>query len=121
MQCTIKRDKSGMFNKFYPKYHVGLSNGFQYLMSARKKGFNKSSNYCISLNQADPAKQDVNNLGKVRSNFMGTEFTIYDNGKNPKKANHMDEMRQQLGIVAYKANFMGTKGPRKMQVILPEV
>jgi len=24
-------------------------------------------------------------LGKVRSNFLGTEFTIFDHGKNPKK------------------------------------
>jgi hypothetical protein len=25
-------------------------------------------------------------LGKVRSNFLGTEFMITDNGKSPKKA-----------------------------------
>lgn len=27
-------------------------------------------------------------LGKVRSNFLGTEFTIYDTGVNPKKVIH---------------------------------
>lgn len=26
-------------------------------------------------------------LGKVRSNFLGTEFSIFDNGKGLKKAN----------------------------------
>lgn len=24
-------------------------------------------------------------IGKVRSNFLGTEFNIYDNGLNPRK------------------------------------
>ena len=25
-------------------------------------------------------------LGKVRSNFLGTEFHVYNNGENPEKA-----------------------------------
>ena len=32
-------------------------------------------------------KKNENYLGKVRSNFLGTEFIFYDNGDNPKKAN----------------------------------
>jgi hypothetical protein len=41
-------------------------------------------------------KSPVGYLGKVRSNFLGTEFTIYDNGKNPKKASvQKDNLRYQ--------------------------
>jgi len=48
VQCTIKRDKSGLVNKIYPTYHVHLSKSFKYLMSGKKKGLNKTSNYYIS-------------------------------------------------------------------------
>ena len=39
--------------RFYPKYHVHLSNGFRYLYSAKKESFNKTSNYRISMNKSE--------------------------------------------------------------------
>lgn len=84
VQCTIKRDKSGM-GRFYPKYHMHLSNGFKYLMTAKKRACNNTSNYLVSMSRNDLSKSSINFLGKVRSNFMGTEFTLYDHGENPKK------------------------------------
>jgi tubby-related protein 1 len=38
-------------------------------------------------------------LGKVRSNFLGTEFYIFDSKENPKKAANTDESRLQLGVI----------------------
>ena len=32
---------------------------------------------------------------------MGTIFSFYDNGKNPKKTNNANEIRNQLGVVTY--------------------
>lgn len=32
-------------------------------------------------------------LGKLRSNFLGTEFYIFDDGKNPKSAKNLEEVR----------------------------
>jgi tubby-related protein 1 len=60
-------------------------------------------------------------IGKLRSNFIGTEFNIYNSGKNPKNSSNFDQVRHQLGSIVYKTNFMGTKGPRKMTVLLPLV
>jgi len=76
IQCTIKRDRSGM-SRFYPKYHMHISNGFLYLMSAKKRAINNTSNYIVSLAREDMQKKE-NYIGKVRSNFMGTEFILYD-------------------------------------------
>jgi tubby-related protein 1 len=59
-----------------------------------------------------------NSLGKVRSNFMGTEFLFYDNGLNPSKTKSQDQIRQELGAAFYESNLLGAKGPRKMKVIL---
>ena len=36
-----------------------------------------------------------------RSNFLGTEFHIYDIGDNPKKARMMESIRKELGVVTY--------------------
>ncbi|CAD8076104.1 unnamed protein product [Paramecium sonneborni] len=119
IQCTIKRDKSGM-SRFYPKYHIHLSNGFQYLMSAKKRACNNTSNYIISMSREDLEKGD-NFIGKVRSNFMGTEFILYDAGFNPDKTKDQSKIRQQLGIVQYESNILGSKGPRKMVVLLPKL
>ena len=38
-------------------------------------------------------------LGKVRSNFLGTEFYIFDTGENPDKAKTADDIRAQHGVV----------------------
>ncbi len=72
--------------RFYPKYHMHLSNGYRYLMSAKKMEFNNTSNYSVGMNRSELDKKNQNYLGKVRSNFMGTEFVFYDHGQNPKNA-----------------------------------
>jgi tubby-related protein 1 len=67
------------------------------------------------------SKDTMHYLGKVRSNFLGTEFTIFDSKMNPKKAATKDDVRQQLGVVQYETNVLGSKGPRRMKVLLPMV
>jgi tubby-related protein 1 len=76
--------------RFYPKYHLHLSNGFKFLMTAKKRAINNTSNYLVSMNRSDLNKKSPNFLGKVRSNFMGTEFVLYDSGDNPKKVKSID-------------------------------
>lgn len=65
---------------FYPKYHVYLSSGFKYLMSGKKRSGCKTSSYLIGMEKNSITKKSSGILGKVRSNFMGTEFHVYDNG-----------------------------------------
>lgn len=59
----------------------------------------------------------------MRSNFLGTEFYIYDTGKNPNKnkGKPTEENRCQHGVVQYETNVLGSKGPRRMKVFLPNV
>lgn len=55
--------------------------------------------------------------------MLGTEFTLYDSGLNPKKAEkgkHAGkDVRRELGLVKYDRNVFGWSGPRQMNVILP--
>ncbi|GMH32715.1 hypothetical protein BSKO_00549 [Bryopsis sp. KO-2023] len=144
--CFIIRDRSE--SKMYPKYSLYVDEGGQYLLSARKRKKSKSSNYLISLDDEDLARNSEKYFGKVRSNFIGTEFFLYDNGSKPEKqrrgskdsekqkrglgdsdsldsptspSSRLEGARQELGGVIYQHNVLGTRGPRKMTSLLPKV
>ena len=68
-------------------------------------------------------------MGKLRSNFVGTEFQVYDDGCNPNadaeghhsKSSQGLNVRKELAAVMYAPNVLGSRGPRKMQVVIPVV
>jgi tubby-related protein 1 len=62
-----------------------LSDGNKFLLSAKKRAANKTSNYLISTDPDNMNKNSTTYLGKLRSNFLGTEFYIFNEGANPKK------------------------------------
>jgi len=123
LQCYIRRNKSGT-NKLYPVYSLYLKDGDVFLMTSKKKPQNKTSNYLITMDQNDMKKTGRGYLGKLRSNFVGTEFQIFDNGLNPKDTDPEEtsdgkSVRLEMGSIIYAANVLGSRGPRKMQVALP--
>ena len=81
---------------------------------------NATSNYMITIETKKFEKDTKGYLGKVRSNFLGTEFYLFDGKENPKKGAG-EEVRQQYGVVQYETNVLGSKGPRRMKVLLPMV
>ncbi len=121
VQCNIRRQKTSITG--HPIYSVYLKNGDVFLMSSKKRPQNKTSNYKICMTENDLTREGDNYLGKLRSNFMGTEFQIFDNGHNGKDEPEFpnQEIRRELGAVTYAANVWGSRGPRKMQVALPAV
>lgn len=82
---------------------------------------NSTSNYMITIEQKKFEKESNGYLGKVRSNFLGTEFYLFDSKENPKKVDDKEEARNQYGVVQYETNVLGSKGPRRMKVLLPMV
>jgi hypothetical protein len=42
--------------------------------------------FSLSTDQNDLNRSGNNYLGKLRSNFVGTEFQIFDDGVNPKES-----------------------------------
>lgn len=126
VQCYIQRRQTGMA-RLYPTYEVYLKDGEQFLLSARRRKKQKQSNYKVSLNRDDLSRHSSNFFGKLKSNFMGTEFQLYDSGINPVKltADQRDgsgaQVRAELTTVLYKQNVLGSRGPRKMKVLVPNV
>lgn len=124
VQCHIVRNKSGT-NKLYPIYSLYLKENDRFLMCSKKRPNNKTSNYLISKKENDLARDSPNYLGKLRSNFVGTEFQVFDNGTSPddedKDGGESSETRRELGAITYAPNVLGSRGPRKMQAVIPAV
>jgi tubby-related protein 1 len=132
-QCYIVRKKAG-FAKMFPSYKLYLQEANvpgpahmnnRFLLAARKRKKQKKSNYLLSLDEEDLGSKGANFFGKLKSNFTGTEFNLYDKGSKPGAAVKADasgtDGRKELGIVLYETNVLGTKGPRKMTVVVPPV
>lgn len=48
----------------------------------------------ITIDQDKLKKGTKGYLGKVRSNFLGTEFALFDTGSNVKKSKNIDGLRE---------------------------
>lgn len=126
VKCRISRDKKGMDRGLYPTYfmHMEREDGKKiFLLAGRKRKKSKTSNYLISVDATDLSREGESFIGKLRSNLMGTKFTVYDNGTNPCKIPGAlmedNSTRQELAAICYETNVLGFKGPRKMTVIIP--
>ncbi|XP_078529868.1 tubby-related protein 3 isoform X4 [Lissotriton helveticus] len=125
VKCRITRDKKGMDRGLYPTYfmHLERDDGRKtFLLAGRKRKKSKTSNYLISVDPTDLSREAESFIGKLRSNLMGTKFTVYDNGISPSKSQGQSEdscARQELAAICYETNVLGFKGPRKMTVLIP--
>ncbi|KAL0101511.1 hypothetical protein PUN28_018971 [Cardiocondyla obscurior] len=124
-KCRITRDRKGMDRGLYPTYFLHLERDYGkkiFLLAGRKRKKSATSNYLISTDPTDLSRGGESYVGKLRSNLLGTQFTIYDNGYSLMKDDKRDERfnpRQELAAVIYDTNVLGFKGPRKMTVIIP--
>lgn len=130
IKCEIKRDKKGIGKGSYPEYYLRLERPNAkdpsktdkvFLLAGRKRKKSKGANYIISVDAMDLSRDSESFVAKLRSNFVGTSFTVFDNGENLKKKTLDDgeQYRRELGAIKYETNILGYKGPRKMTVIIP--
>ncbi|XP_048879301.1 tubby-related protein 1-like [Brienomyrus brachyistius] len=121
VKCRVTRDKRGVDRGLYPTYYLHLDNEKKvFLLAGRKRKRSTTSNYLISIDPTDLSRGGENFVGKLRSNLMGTKFTVFDNAVHPDRALHdMSNARQELAAIIYETNVLGMKGPRRMTVIIP--
>nr|XP_029484610.1 tubby protein-like [Oncorhynchus nerka] len=125
IQCRITRDRRGVEKGMYPTYYLHLEkeDGKRvFLMAGRKRKKCKTSNYLISIDPTELSRDTDSYIGKLRSNVLGTKFTVFDGGDNPDKKPFVKEcesVRQELAAICYEKNVLGFKGPRKMTVVIP--
>ena len=72
-----------------------------FLLAARKRKKSTTANYLLSTDPTNLSREGDGYVAKVRSNALGTQFTIYDSGQNPKKTSNQLSIRQELAAVIY--------------------
>ncbi|PKU61389.1 tubby-like F-box protein 14 [Dendrobium catenatum] len=137
IQCFIKRDKP---NSTYHLYlclspAVLVENG-KFLLSAKRIRHATCTEYIMSMDADNICRSSNGYIGKLRSNFLGTKFIIYDvqppyNGASlgppgrtsrkffsKKVSPKVPTGSYKIAQVAYELNVLGTRGPRRMQCVM---
>jgi len=116
MQCCIRRSR-GALKRFFPSFFLHTSDGNRFLLAAKKRPRYKTSNYLITMNETELSGKSPGYLGKLWSNFLGTEYNIYGKGANSCNNKAAPSAhRESLGAAMFIVSELGEKRPRKMRV-----
>ncbi|OQV22432.1 Tubby protein-like protein [Hypsibius exemplaris] len=129
VRCRITRDKKGMDRGLFPTYYLHLEREETrkpiFLLAGRKRKKSATSNYLISTDPTNLTRGGESFVGKLRSNLLGTHFTVFDAGDTPNRRGSVmgsfdgTGSRKEMAGIVYETNVLGFKGPRKMTVLLP--
>ncbi|KAL1563779.1 Tubby-like F-box protein 7 [Salvia divinorum] len=131
LQCLIKRDKKNATFYLYLALTPSFTDKGKFLLAARRYKNGARTEYIISLDPEDLSQGSKAYVGKLRSDFLGTNFTVYDsqpphNGAKPSnsKSGRRVASKQispqvpagnfEVGQVSYKFNLLKSRGPRRM-------
>ena len=117
VQCVVRRQRrlaSSTIYALYAQYEGGRE---ELVLAARKRsGVNQSKghSYILSRSIHDFGK-GADYVCKLRGNFLGTEWTLYDSGLKPQEALHeqqqqQQQQQQQSGWPRPKSSRAGTAG-----------
>ncbi|KAG6526375.1 tubby-like F-box protein 8 [Zingiber officinale] len=140
VQCFIKRDKSKLTYHLYLCLSpaVIVENG-KFLLSAKRIRRTACTEYVISMNAEHISRSTNTYIGKLRSNFLGTKFIIYDtqlpyNGAaicppgrtsrrfySKKVSPKVPSGSYNIAQVSYELNVLGTRGPRRMHCVMHSI
>ncbi|KAK1309879.1 Tubby-like F-box protein 8 [Acorus calamus] len=140
IQCFIKRDKSNLTYHLYLCLSPALlvENG-KFLLSAKRNRRTTCTEYVISMDADNISRSSSTYIGKLRSNFLGTKFIIYDtqppyNGASAppvgrssrrfyskKVSPKVPTGSYNIAQVAYELNVLGTRGPRRMHCVMHSI
>ena len=122
MHCFIVRDRSGT-NYMSPVYRLYKEppagedrSRAQFIASGRKRVLKGGSNFLISLEGTPTDRTSDGLVGKLRGDWSGSAYTIYDDGLNPEKTQNTRLIRRELGYVKFE---QGAVGPGALRVVLP--
>ncbi|ONK63421.1 uncharacterized protein A4U43_C07F14980 [Asparagus officinalis] len=138
LQCFIKRNRTNQTYHLYLGLTQALTDNGKFLLAARKCRRTTCTDYLISLNADDMSKGSGTYIGKLRSNFLGTKFTVYD-AQPPHTGAMFTKSRStrlvsskqvsprapagnyQVAHISYELNVLGARGPRRMQCVMDSI
>ncbi|CAL5415805.1 unnamed protein product [Camellia sinensis] len=138
LQCFIRRDRSTHTYHLYLNLTQALADDGKFLLAGRKFRRPTCTEYNISLHPDDMSKGSSTYIGKLRSNFLATKFTIYD-GLPPHAGAKMMRSRSTrlvgskqvspripagnypVAHISYELNVLGSRGPRRMHCVMDAI
>ncbi|CAL0326510.1 unnamed protein product [Lupinus luteus] len=130
-QCLIKRNKKTSTFYLYLALTPSFTDKGKFLLAGRRYRCGTHTEYIISLDADDLSQGSNAYVGKLSSDFLGTNFTIYDSkpphsGAKPSSGRTSRRFTSkqispevpagnfEVGQVFYKFNLLKSRGPRRM-------
>nr|ACU18297.1 unknown [Glycine max] len=139
IQCFIKRDKSNLtYHLFLCLSPALLVENGKFLLSAKRTRRTTCTEYIISMDADNISRSNSTYIGKLRSNFLGTKFIIYDTQPPYNNAQLSPPGRSRrfyskkvspkvpsgsynITQITYELNVLGTRGPRRMNCTMHSI
>ncbi|KAK8703955.1 hypothetical protein V6N13_047593 [Hibiscus sabdariffa] len=145
IQCFIKRNRSTQTYYLYlgltkVEYvlDTNIADHGKFLLAARKCCHATCNDYTISLNAEDMSKGSSSYVGKLRSNYLRNQFTIFDGRSSHTGSkmvrNHSSRLPNlsvassevtfvhcPVAHISYELEVFGLRGPRRMQCIMETI
>ncbi|XP_031251383.1 tubby-like F-box protein 7 [Pistacia vera] len=129
--CLIKRNKKTSTFYLYLALTPSFNDKGKFLLAARRYRCGAHTEYIMSLDADDLSQGSNAYVGKLSSDFLGTNFTIYDSqpphsGAKPSSSRSSRRFASkqispqvpagnfEIGQVSYKFNLLKSRGPRRM-------
>ncbi|KAL6857080.1 hypothetical protein ACP4OV_018462 [Aristida adscensionis] len=140
IQCFIKRDKATLTYYLYLCLSPAvLSENGKFLLAAKRNRRTTYTEYIISVDPKNISRSSNGYVGKMRSNFLGTKFIVYDT-QPPYNAGSLVSCERgsrrissrrvspkvptasyPIARVNYELNVLGTRGPRRMHCTMHSI
>lgn len=132
IQCYIKRDRANSTFRLYYGLTPSEDESDKLLLAAKKIRRATSTEFLISLVADDFSRASSTYVGKLRSNFLGTKFIMYDsqppdnesfqhNRTHSSRRFHTKQVSPRLpslnyniATITYELNVLRTRGPRRI-------
>ncbi|CAO2210452.1 unnamed protein product [Urochloa humidicola] len=140
IQCFVKRDKSTSTYYLYLCLSPAvLSENGKFLLAAKRNRRTTYTEYIISMDPKNISRSSNGYVGKMRSNFIGTKFVVYDTqppynagslvscGRGSRRLSSrrvspkVPTASYPIARVNYELNVLGTRGPRRMNCTMHSI
>ncbi|GLU19875.1 hypothetical protein SLE2022_360980 [Rubroshorea leprosula] len=138
IQCYIRRDRATSTFLLFHGLVPSEGEKDKLLLAARKIRKATCTDFVISLVANDFSRASNTFVGKVRSNFLGTKFTIYDSQppcesviqpfSQSTRRFHTKQVSPRLpacnynvSSITYELNVLRTRGPRRMHCTMHSI
>jgi hypothetical protein len=105
MKLIFRKESTGFFD-MKTRYHIFIEEKEKYLFSVEKDNF---WTYIFSERKDVFSEKHKSYIGKIETNFSGTEFVVFNNGHSPEASKDLENSHKLMAFIRYE----NIKGPRR--------